>query len=363
MKFYSSEKIDKIGAQYNIIISGRSDGKTYDIQKKILKKYAEHGEQGAIIRRWTEDFTGKRGQAMFSALVENGEIEKLTNGRWTNIKYYASKWYFCNFDAESHKITEQDETPFCYGFALTSYEHDKSTSYNGVTTILFDEFMTKFNYLTDEFVMFCNVISTIVRQRTNVKIYMLGNTVTKFCPYFEEMGIKHIDKMQPGTIDIYRYGDSGLTVAVEYADITKRGMFRKKSDVYFAFDNPKLQMITSGAWELDIFPHCPRKYRPCEIQFIFFVVFSRKILQCELVVSNSDIFVFVHPKTTELQNPETDLIYTPDMPLNTRNIRKTFMFPTDTIDTKIRDLYNAGLFFYSDNSTGDIFKNFILSVK
>lgn len=363
MKFYTSDKIDKIGAQYNIVISGRSDGKTYCIQKKILKKYAEHGEQGAIIRRWTEDFTGKRGQQMFSALVENGEIEKITAGRWNNIKYYASKWYFCNFDPESHKIIEQDERPFCFGFALTSYEHDKSTSYNGVTTILFDEFMTKFNYLTDEFIMFCNVISTIVRQRTNVKIYMLGNTVTKFCPYFSEMGITHIDKMQPGTIDVYRYGDSGLIVAVEYADITKNGLFRKKSDVFFAFNNPKLQMITGGAWELDIFPHCPRKYRPCEVQFIFFVVFNNKIMQCELVCSDRDVFVFVHLKTTELQDPENDLIYTLDMPLNTRNIRRTFMIPTDDIDRKIRDLYTAGLFFYADNTTGDIFKNFIVSVK
>lgn len=363
MKYYSSEKIDKIGAQYNIIISGRSDGKTYDIQKKILKKYAEHGEQGAIIRRWTEDFTGKRGQAMFSALVENGEIPKITAGRWNNIKYFASKWYFCNFDAETHKIIEQDEKPFCFGFALTSYEHDKSTSYNGVTTILFDEFMTKFNYLADEFVMFCNVVSTIVRQRTNVKIYMLGNTVTKFCPYFDEMGLKHIDKMEQGTIDVYKYGDSGLTVAVEWADITQRGLFKKKSDVYFAFDNPKLQMITTGVFELDIFPHCPRKYTPQEIQFIFFVVFAHKILQCEIISNGNDCFVFVHLKTTELQHPDSDLIYSPDMPLNALNVRKTFMFPTDEIDRKIKDLYTAGMFFYMDNSTGDIFKNFIVSVK
>lgn len=363
MKYYSSEKIDKIGAQYNMIISGRSDGKTYDIQKKIITKYATTGEQGALVRRWTEDFTGKRGQQMFSALVENGEIEKATGGRWNNIKYYASKWYFCNFDAESHKIVETDETPFCFGFALTSYEHDKSTSYNGVTTILFDEFMTKFNYLADEFIMFCNVVSTIVRQRTNVKIYMLGNTVTKFCPYFKEMGLIHIDKMKPGTIDVYQYGDSGLKVAVEYPDITRGGLFKKKSDIYFAFDNPKLQMIKTGAFELDIFPHCPRKYKPDEIQFIFFVIFSGKILQCEIVSNGNDCFVFVHPKTTEIQKPEQDLIYTPDKNMNQLNVRKNFMYPTDTIDSQIRDLYNAGRFCFNDNETGDIFKNFILSVK
>ena len=33
-------------------------------------------------------------------------------------------------------------------------------------------------------------------------------------------------------------------------------------DVYFAFNNPKLQMITSGAWEMAIYPHNKVKYKP-----------------------------------------------------------------------------------------------------
>ena len=56
-------------------------------------------------------------------------------------------------------------------------------------TILFDEFITKGMYLTDEFMAFMNTLSTIIRQRDNVKIFMCGNTVNKFNPYFEEMGL------------------------------------------------------------------------------------------------------------------------------------------------------------------------------
>ena len=98
------------------------------------------------------------------------------------------------------------ETPFAFGFAITSQEHDKSTSYPNVRTILYDEFLTRNAYIPDEFVLFCNVLSTVIRQRDDVKIFMLGNTVNKYCPYFKEMGLNNITKQKQGTIDIYKYG-------------------------------------------------------------------------------------------------------------------------------------------------------------
>ena len=69
---------------------------------------------------------------------------------------------------------------------------------------------------------------------------MCGNTVSQYCPYFADMGINRVKQMKKGTIDIYRYGDSGLEIAVEYADFpeaNKSGKIRKKSDVYFAFND------------------------------------------------------------------------------------------------------------------------------
>src|SRR5699024_9979680 len=132
--------------------------------------------------------------------------------------------------------------------------------YPKVKTILFDEFISRTGYLTDEFVLFTNVISTIKRLRNDVKIFMLGNTISKFCPYFQEMGLVHILQQPVGTIELYEYGDSGLKAAVEYvAPNLHKG--KKESDVYFAFNNPKLKMITEGAWEMEIYPHLPLKYK------------------------------------------------------------------------------------------------------
>lgn len=352
-KFYSLKNILSKNAQYNVIFGERSNGKTFAVLKYGLEQYKKSGEQMAIVRRWQDDFTGKRGQTMFDALVSNNEIAKITGGEWTGIYYWASKWYLCRYE-EGKRI--QDERPFCYGFSISSMEHDKSTSYPMITTICFDEFLTRTMYLQDEFVLFMNVISTIVRHRTNVKIFMLGNTVNKYCPYFSEMGLTHIKEMKPGDIDIYRYGESDLIVAVEYTQPNKAG---KESDLYFAFDNPKLSMITGGEWEIDIYPHCPVKYKPKDILFTYFIQFSGDLLQCEVIQCGDFGFTFVHRKTTPLQDPDKDLIYTTEY--NARpNYRRKIIKPVSDIERRIAAYYIKDKIFYADNETGEIMRNYLI---
>lgn len=353
-KFYSLKNILARDAQYNVIFGERSNGKTYAVLKYGVERFAESGEQLAIVRRWQDDFTGKRGGTMFDALVSNGEISKATKGEWTGVYYYGSKWFFCRYDDDGKRINH--EKPFAYGFAISTMEHDKSTAYPEITTICFDEFLTRTAYLPDEFVLFMNVCSTIIRHRTNVKIFMLGNTVNKYCPYFKEMGLTHVKEMQPGSIDVYRYGDSELKVAVEYTLPNKDG---KESDFYFAFDNPKLSMITGGEWEIDIYPHCPVKYTPAEVLYTYFIEFSGDLLQCEIVCHDDLYFTFIHRKTTELKHPETDLIYSTEY--NPRpNYRRNITRPMSTLEKKIVEHFKKDKIFYSDNEVGEIVRNYLI---
>lgn len=185
---------------------------------------------------------------------------------------------------------------------------------------------------------------------------MLGNTVNKYCPYFGEMGLNNVPKMKQGTIDVYKYGDSGLKVAVEYCDpASKKG---KPSDIYFAFNNPRLEMITGGAWEIDIYPHLPYHYMPKEVIYKFFIVFSDAILQCEIIQHENDVFCFIHQKTTDLQERSSDLIYSTEYktnPMYRRNILK----PALPIERKIYELFRTEKIFYQDNETGEIIRNYL----
>lgn len=352
-KFYSLKKILDTGAQYHVIFGERSNGKTYAALLHGLKKFVETGKQTAIVRRWREDFTGKRGQSMYDALVSNGEIERLTKGEWTSIYYYGSRWFLCRYEDDKRVTSEK---PIAYGFALSAMEHDKSTAYPDITTIVFDEFLSRSAYIPDEFVLFMNTLSTIIRHRTDVKIFMLGNTVNKYCPYFKEMGLSHVKQMKPGDIDLYRYGESDLLVAVEYTRPNKEG---KESDLYFAFDNPKLNMITGGAWEIDIYPHCPVKYKPKDVLFTYFIEFSGDMLQCEVVQTDDMYFTFIHRKTTQLKDPDRDIIYCPDFDARPNWKRKITM-PRTPIEQKIAEHYRRDKVFYSDNEVGEIVRNYLL---
>ena len=359
MEFYSLDNILKNKAHYNIIIGERSNGKTYACLKYGLEDYCKNGKQMAIIRRWQEDFKGKRGQQMFEALVANEEVKNLSGGKYNDIYYYGGRWYLSTFNSKGERLL--DKKPFAYAFSLSTMEHDKSTSFPNINTIVFDEFLTRGQYIPDEFVIFMNVLSTIIRYRTNVKIFMLGNTVNKYCPYFEEMGLKHISEMEKGTIDVYQYGEEGkLKVAVEFADsISKEG---KPSDVYFTFDNPKLNMITEGIWEVDIYPHCPIKYKPKNIVYTYFIKFGRDILQCEIIQCDDLLFTYIHRKTTELKNTDDDLIFTTDYSPR-YNIRRDLLSPPDKLGRKIKDFFIDDKVFYQSNEIGEIVRNYILWCK
>ena len=306
IEYYSIAPILSKNCQYNLIIGERSNGKTFSALELIIRRWVEDSEQGGYIRRWKEDYRGKRGSQLFAAVEDAGVISQLTEGQWDQTYYYSGKWYLAKKDEELDKIVHEEE-PFCYAFALSDMEHDKSTAYPKITTIVFDEFLTRQYYLQNEFVLFMNTLSTIIRHRNNVQIFMLGNTVNKYCPYFKEMGLKHITQMEQGSIDVYTYGTSKLKVAVEYCKSpTSKG---KASDLYFAFDNPSLAMITGGVWEIDMYPHCPIKFKKSDIIFIFFIQFDDALLQCEVVNVDDMYFLFIHEKTTPLKHPDTDIVF------------------------------------------------------
>lgn len=353
-KYYNTKRIDKYNATYNVIFGERSNGKTYALLLKALKNYLESGSQFAYVRRWKEDIIGRRATRLFGGINGNNEVQRLTGGAFEGVHYYAGRFYLCNYD-ENGKAIYSDNEILGYTFALSDGEHDKSTSFPNIRLIVFDEFLTPRVYLQDEFVLFMNTVSTIVRKRTDVKIYMLGNTVNRYAPYFNEMGLNHVEKMEQGTIDVYTYGTSDLTVAVEYCASQKTD---DESNHYFAFDNPKLNMITSGAWEIDIYPHLPHKYTPQDVLLTYFIIFNESIFQCEIINKEGSYFTYIHKKTTDIQNPDRDIIYSLDYdprPNHSRNLFK----PINTVQKRIQWFYSTDRVYYQNNSVGDTINNFL----
>ena len=356
IKYYSLQNILEKHADYNMVFGERSNGKTYAALEYGLKLFVSTGQQMAYIRRWREDLRGKRAQTLFAGHVSNGLIERLTDGKFNEVIYAASKWYLSFHDEKSMKHVV-DEQPFCYGFCLSEQEHEKSTSYPNVTTIVFDEFLTRRYYLPDEFMLYMNLLSTIIRQRDNVKVFMLGNTVNKYCPYFTEMGLKQVPYMEQGTIDIYRFGEHGAVVAVEYAASTVQ---QKASNKYFCFDNQNLQMITGGKWELAVYPHLPIKYKPKDIMFIYFIVFGDVILQAEIINVGDMNFTYIHSKTTPIKDDGNTLIYTLEFS-GKPNVKRKLISSATEIERKVATYFATDKVFYQDNEVGELVRNYMIA--
>ena len=361
MKYYDISKLLKIGkdAKYKMCFGERSNGKTFQILLYALKKYLKTGGEVAIMRRWQEDFKGKRAATYFDSLVCDGDgnnrIYDLTKGKYDRVYYYSSRWYLANFDEEQQKIIPAPN-PFAYAFAISNMEHEKGNSYPYITTIFMDEFMTRGVYLPDEFILFMNSISTIVRSRDNVEIFMAANTVSLYGnPYIKEMGLTHVNKMKKGEIEVYKYGDTGLQVAVEYCDSSNAF---KPSDVYFAFDNEKIKLITEGAWEFDFFPHLLEKFEKKEIIFSYFVIYEDHILQADIVLQKNRTFTFIHAKTTPIKNDEKDIIFTTEA--NPKyNYFGRLTKPTTKAGKKIFYYFAANKVFYQDNEIGEIMSRYL----
>lgn len=349
---YSYEEIDKRNATYNLVIGERSNGKTFGFLLKVLQLYLATGKQGAYIRRWADDFKKGRGQTLWSGIISEG---KLNGTGYDGIDFRGNAWYLYKKDEELDKKVYDNE-PLMYAFALTNMEHDKSTSYPNVDIIGFDEFISRTAPLPDEFVLFMNTVSTIVRHRPNVKIYMMANTVNKYSEYFKEMGLSHVKNQEPGTIDLYEYGESELKVAIEYCS-TLETKEAKEASKYFAFDNPKLHMITGGAWEMAIYPHLPVKYKPKDIVFTFFIVWDDQIFQCEIICVEKLNFIYIHEKTTELKDTDKDLIYSPE-PDPRVNWHRRLSDGTQR-SNKILQYFHLDRVYYQNNEIGESIRNYL----
>lgn len=357
-KYYSYAKINKIKATYNLIIGQRSNGKTYGAcSEKILDPYLEQGKPSAYIRRLDEMIRPANIESLFNPHLDY--IEEKTEHKYNRVVYRSHAFYLARFDVDDtgrYVKTAQDINPFCRTYAINTVETTKGQDAGAVANVIFDEFVTRQFYLANEFVKFQNLLSSIIRDRDGVQIWMLANTVSKHCPYFRDMGLHRIRDQEQGTIDVYTMGKSKTKIAVEYCSPTKA---TAKVNKYFAFDNPQLDMITKGTWEIALYRHAPDHLSSQPIILTFFVLFDGNTVQGDIYLYKGNPLIFWHPKTTPIKDPENTIIYMEDHedgnPLHQMDLRAGETRAQKLIFSLCRQRKT----FFADNETGEIIANWV----
>lgn len=238
--YYSLKKILGTGSDFMLIVGQRGNGKTYSCLKYCLDQYKATKKRFCYLRRWAEDIKAFRMEQLFAPFAD---YIKEIFGEEFSITYYRHKFYLVNGNG-----TKIDTLG--YVTSLSDVSHSKSIAYANLKYIIFDEFiqMSGERQMDNEMSRFENVLSSLIRgDNTDVKIFMLANTVSKFSPYFIHFGID-INKVEQGQIitkDIPVSEDNKifLRVALEYCEYNPE--VAKKISKYTTSN-----MIRGGKWEI-----------------------------------------------------------------------------------------------------------------
>lgn len=190
LPFYSFNKLYSYNAVYNFCVGGRGLGKSYGMKKKVISDFIKHRKQFILLRRYREELTANKQTFFADIQVEFPTAQFRVNGNTAQMLVLSPQEFYKN--GKPKKRVEQWED---MGFfvALSNAQARKGTSYAGVHTIIFDEFIIEkglIHYLPDEHIALMNFYSTVDRYRDRVRVYLLANAVTMSNPYFDEYEIR-----------------------------------------------------------------------------------------------------------------------------------------------------------------------------
>lgn len=224
-EYYTTDRILSKPAEYYISIGNRCNGKTTAWCIHLIDEYFKNGGQFGKIER-----TGFIGNddiylSWFTKYAQNYCREKYNH----YIDVVGHNYYLVDMDNEylplekNQRRARKNYKPFGKTFSLGLEVKYKSTEYPQITTLIFEEFtlINQYGYLEHEVDHFLSLLSTINRQRNNLKVVLIGNTISKYNPYFELLGIK-INKLHLKQGDIAYLKDKtykrGARIVIEFAE-------------------------------------------------------------------------------------------------------------------------------------------------
>lgn len=327
-----------------MILGQRSDGKTYGAIEDSIKHYVKTGVPSAYIRRFAESCTKSLLQDL--TRPQNGNIKKYTKGKYTATDYRSKRFYFSNLGENP----EKDKNPFLDVFALNTWENAKGADSGEFHNVIFDEYVSNNKYLPNEYMIFENVLSSILRNRNNSRLIMLGNPINQICPYFSEFNLEP-QKLKPGDI-VYRISRSGVKMKFIYVP----PMSEKHRTLHSIFDFNSSGSIQTGYWEYGDFPRIPGgMIAESSLIYQFAIMYRNQFAVCEFYQKNDVVFAFWRPGNPDRILDDRSIVLYSDMHIFQPNVYTAFF------KSRITELYDSCRMqnrqYFADNKTGNLIKN------
>ena len=370
--FWEAEKLleEKPDARYYFILSMRSSGKTYSVLRNAIRDQWNGLGMFAYVRRHDEYIKPRNLQELFSPQ----NIEELTDGEWNKISYWRGFFHYERWEPNEEtgimqRVLKNPE-PCGIALAVNTWEGNKGqdigAAHGGFKHIIYDEAITGQNYLADEFQKFKNVISSLVRTRVDqdTKIWFLANPLSKWCPYFPELGITKQMIQEPGHRYEIKYPDTDMTTIFEYiGPLTDNKSSSAVFETFFAFPNSKgkSKSITEGFWELDDAVHLPSQvYKNSQLVKELFMYFGETWIRGQVMryyseMQRRNVYYLNWTPSREPRKQEYYFILNsvpdPYAIVGTRS--------GHPLAKLLNDCINRGQVYYSDNTIADMVHGFI----
>ena len=293
IEYLSAKKVKKIKANYILLIGERSNGKSYCVKSICIKSAYENKKLFVYLKRYDLEVKDSLCVAYFADMP----VQELTNGEYTTIDVFRKGIYLANIDPETGKAIRGQKIGLCH--SLSGAEHYKSLQFPDVENIIYEEIISqKGEYLYREADQLQHYISSIFRNTRTGKVYMIGNKLSRMCPYYKDWGLTRVPKQKNDSVDFYTMkNDNGpdtiLAVYLTASLNTNTGMFFGK-----AADN-----ITKGGYETEPQPRLPGDVRDYAVLHTVVLQHENVMYLLELLEGiDGYVFWYVQPKTTPIQD-------------------------------------------------------------
>lgn len=338
-KYYDISKLLLTKAQYLILLGMRSNGKSYQVKKTVIEQSLE-GKKFVYLRRWKADIK----QKYIDSYFEDMPISKLTNRKYNAIKAVHSFIYLVKINKEGEVEKKLEIGRYC---GLNEAERYKSQTFPDYRNIVYEEFITDSIYLDDEPRILQQFVSTVFRLEQGT-VFLIGNTISRVCPYFSEWCLDGVLRQKQGTIEVYHYhteDNHTVDIAVEYCENTN-------NDNTMFFGQSAKQII-SGEWDVKEVPKLPKKQYEYEMIYEVLIRYQSFSFVVELMVENKKggLICFVYPYTKKRNIERIISDEFSDLPTISSKLNSKIK-PEQLIIEALR----LDKVCYSDNLTGSDFK-------
>lgn len=286
--YYNISNLLSTNAQWLMLLGQRANGKSYQVKKTVLEDAYNGVGNFVYLRRYRADIK----QAYVSAYFDDMPIGKITNGEYESVRAINGTIYFISLDEDGDIKDRRAIGRYC---ALNEAIRYKSQVFKDYTSIVYEEFITDEIYLTDEPRLLQQFVSTVARL-DKIRVFLIGNTLSRVCPYFSEWCLEGVLKQKQGTIDIYHYhieNGETINIAVEYCSNTNN-----ENKMFFG---QSAKQIITGEWDVKELPKLPRQQYEYEKAYEIEIDYQSFRFCLELLVEpqNGGRICFVYPLTKD----------------------------------------------------------------